>query len=763
VPTPAIFDSAMAGLRTSQAGVLTTSQNVAGANVEGYVRRRPDTRISALSPASIELNGTAFAVEGFTRYYNSLLQSQLLTQKSQTSYTATLTEAVATLDSILIDPSASVSSKLGELFNAAGSLSNDSTSVSYQQAFLGAANRASDRIRVLAGELANISKYASEGLANVLNEANSLVPQLAAINGRIKGGFTPGFSYASPDLLDERDRITQKLQELVGGQTILNEDGTANYYAGGLQLVDRDYANSFANGSGTKPVIATTDVSTLRLRVSAPSWSAPKLVPLVTDGKSQLIDGKAGAYVHLLQTFVPSMEKSVDLLAASLMRGVNSARSQTLSTVSPAGLSAATASPASTPGVPQNTIELSASVTLGTNIFLGQRLFINGIDQGVRVSEVGPAGGTSDAIGSAGTTVKFDQPLPNAIRVGDRVTFSLPALREVAAVFGYQSTSSAGARITDPADVDAIFRRTEGFDVGEWRNFSAGGGSTTFVVSNRPDPSIVGMTIYINGVDTGKKVASINGSTVTASGSIGAPVAGQRVEYFAQEETNSLSSHPSDPLLRTLYLKELYQDNVDLTGLRVEYFHAGSSKWRDAGRVAHTDGPLVIFEERLTEADPTFSSATKFRLIRDNSFDEVLGRVDPATSSYSASTAAALNDRKLDATLFQSVATSSANQFQNLDAGAARQIEGLRNRVAVSVSIVVTAAANTIATWQSSNEANGTLEKSLMDQKEAISGVNLDEEAANLVKYQQLYNASSKLLQAGRQMFDTLLSMLTVN
>jgi len=75
----------------------------------------------------------------------------------------------------------------------------------------------------------------------------------------------------------------------------------------------------------------------------------------------------------------------------------------------------------------------------------------------------------------------------------------------------------------------------------------------------------------------------------------------------------------------------------------------------------------------------------------------------------------------------------------------------------------VTAAANTIATWQSSNEANGTLEKSLMDQKEAISDVNLDEEAANLVKYQQLYNASSKLLQAGRQMFDTLLSMLTVN
>jgi flagellar hook-associated protein 1 FlgK len=39
--------------------------------------------------------------------------------------------------------------------------------------------------------------------------------------------------------------------------------------------------------------------------------------------------------------------------------------------------------------------------------------------------------------------------------------------------------------------------------------------------------------------------------------------------------------------------------------------------------------------------------------------------------------------------------------------------------------------------------------------------VNLDEEAANLVKYQQLYNASSKLMQTGKQMFDTLLGMLS--
>jgi flagellar hook-associated protein 1 FlgK len=41
-----------------------------------------------------------------------------------------------------------------------------------------------------------------------------------------------------------------------------------------------------------------------------------------------------------------------------------------------------------------------------------------------------------------------------------------------------------------------------------------------------------------------------------------------------------------------------------------------------------------------------------------------------------------------------------------------------------------------------------------------ISGVNLDEEAANLLKYQQLYSASTKVLQTGNQMFNTLLSIM---
>ena len=64
------------------------------------------------------------------------------------------------------------------------------------------------------------------------------------------------------------------------------------------------------------------------------------------------------------------------------------------------------------------------------------------------------------------------------------------------------------------------------------------------------------------------------------------------------------------------------------------------------------------------------------------------------------------------------------------------------------------------------NEAKvtGDAQQSLLTQsqasRDALSGVNLDEEAANLIKFQQAYQASSKLLQVGKTLFDTILSIM---
>lgn len=48
--------------------------------------------------------------------------------------------------------------------------------------------------------------------------------------------------------------------------------------------------------------------------------------------------------------------------------------------------------------------------------------------------------------------------------------------------------------------------------------------------------------------------------------------------------------------------------------------------------------------------------------------------------------------------------------------------------------------------------------ESAIARKEGLSGVNLDEEAANLLRYQQAYQASAKIIQASQSVFDALLS-----
>ena len=41
-----------------------------------------------------------------------------------------------------------------------------------------------------------------------------------------------------------------------------------------------------------------------------------------------------------------------------------------------------------------------------------------------------------------------------------------------------------------------------------------------------------------------------------------------------------------------------------------------------------------------------------------------------------------------------------------------------------------------------------------------LSGVNMDDEAAQLIEYQQAYQASARVLQTARELFDTLIDRI---
>ncbi len=57
------------------------------------------------------------------------------------------------------------------------------------------------------------------------------------------------------------------------------------------------------------------------------------------------------------------------------------------------------------------------------------------------------------------------------------------------------------------------------------------------------------------------------------------------------------------------------------------------------------------------------------------------------------------------------------------------------------------------------SEATGAILKQAKDNRDSLSAVNLDEEAANLIKFEQYYNASAQIIQVARSLFDTLISI----
>jgi flagellar hook-associated protein 1 FlgK len=65
-----------------------------------------------------------------------------------------------------------------------------------------------------------------------------------------------------------------------------------------------------------------------------------------------------------------------------------------------------------------------------------------------------------------------------------------------------------------------------------------------------------------------------------------------------------------------------------------------------------------------------------------------------------------------------------------------------------------------VATQQAqvNRDAQQAVNNEAIDERDSVSGVNLDEEAANLLRYQQAYQAAAQLIQVANTLFQTLLN-----
>ena len=319
-----IINTAQSGLRIAQAGLLVTSQNVSGASVDGFSRRDANAVVNGLAGNSRLLNGTSFSIEGFTRDYSRLLESQRLAQQGKTSYSETLVQATELLDVVVADENNSLAAAISKFFDAAGQMVASPDSIAYRTGLTHTAEVVVQRIIGTAESIRQVDEDSRLALRGKLTEVNQVSEKLAMINVKIMAGTSTGNFTPSADLLDERDRLLMSIQKLVGGQSVINANQTATHYLQGIPLVEEEFAHEFI----TANLEGSVDQIQLRYRsynndMPTPNVDRQRNTTTPVIATSFISGGEVGGYLTVIRDFLPDLNRRLDAVSIGLVKTVN--------------------------------------------------------------------------------------------------------------------------------------------------------------------------------------------------------------------------------------------------------------------------------------------------------------------------------------------------------------------------------------------------------------------------------------------------------
>ena len=732
-----INESASAALQIAQAGILVTSQNVAGTSVEGFSRRTANTVMNALAPNSLMLNGSSFAVEGFTRQYSSLLGAQLLNQQAKSTNSETLTQYVSMIDSVIADKSAGLSSAITDFFNTMGKYAAEPTNKALASAITASANVVAQRLSGISNIVERLKNDSSTGLNDAVRQINTHLPALGTINQKIIEANRPGISAPSADLLDQRDRILTNLQKLIGGQSLINQDGTATHLVNGLPLVERGLANSISINSNGKSL--------------AVNFQQPNSSSSYSQTIQKVDSGQMGALLTLSNEFIPLIEQRLNTTAISLVKVANEAvvdnsvspiaifgfkvGSNTFKNFNESNLTVAVPSFSLNSEIDvKNLYESLGSIAKNEStsvdfkpLSAGQTLTIAGL-----TFTAGSSGATAAQVSSAFANIS-ETNTHSALNTSKSLS------------------STAGASYTGGTFTSGT--------VSGWNSGAATNNLATFTsstasqnVSNLTASGSSSASVSFRSMASGETL-TIAGLTFTA-GSSGATAAQVSSAFANISDTNTHSALNTSKNLSSTA-------GGSYTG---GTFTSGPVSGWNSGAASNNSVTFLTstVSQNVSNLTASGSLATNLPTITMNLFPAIT----TSTEGYSGNSLFLVN--KLTAANFISVAptdpllyySNSNLQTPKISSENANTAQLKSSLFGNLVADLVTDVGVQVATWNNSKKADDAVLSNLKEQREQLSGVNLDEEAANLLKYQQLYSASTKILQTGNQMFNTLLAIM---
>lgn len=232
---PDLLNTSLSGLRAYQGALTTVSHNIANVGNEDYTRQRVE--IDARNPIRL---GTSFFGQGselsaITRVVDGFVSSNIRGFTSSLGRLEAFDFYASRVEGIIADEQAGLMPALDGFFNAMNDVANDPSANAPRVALIGAIENVQQRISTMATELENIEIEINNRISSEVSEINALTEQIAEING-VLTTITDASNQPS-DLLDKRDSLLKKLSEKITVTVVEQANGNMNVLVGTGQLL----------------------------------------------------------------------------------------------------------------------------------------------------------------------------------------------------------------------------------------------------------------------------------------------------------------------------------------------------------------------------------------------------------------------------------------------------------------------------------------------------------------------------------------------
>jgi len=692
-----LFTVASSGLNASSQLLNTAGKNVANVNTPGYVRERT-------YHVTQELGGVGRATT--ERVIDTFAQDQHRRDVSVLGLSETFASKTNQVDNIFANEANSLSGAMSRFFGALQTATDEPTNIAARQLVLGQSESMIGQFATMEKFLDSKQQETNDEIASTINRANELIQNIATLNNQIRTTQFANQNTEPGALKNQLDQSVLELAELTAIHTRDNGDGTT--------LINLNSGQSLVLEDGSFNLFELTgdpDIERRELTLSTPDESIT--IPLSEPN----VGGRIGGLFKFRDEVLESTRREIGQIALSMTDALNS----------------------------QNRLGMDLDGQLGTNIFQlpnfqslnyadnsSATLLVNG-----RVTEGGHSELTSadyqvtiDAVNAGPTldiTVAFLNPdgSPVLDTSGNPVTQTLAGV-----------ATGAGTFTPVNGGIELEFPNGGAYAVGDQflMQPTKKAAAQIEVSMTRPEDLALASPFRVE-----SDINNLGGTTVTNT-----VVTNTNVDTAAPFAADSSAFNGAGGIDNGL--------GVANAPARIVFTSSDTFEVQDsAGAVLTTVAGATDLENLMAQAQG--APGWPFGAFPDYpGYDFSIQGVPQAGDTFNLSFNTNGTDDNRNGLLL--------SDLQNADTMVRDNGSGSSNLISFqeAYSTIVSDIGETASTAKVSRDAAQAIEQQSRDLFESTSGVNLDEEAANLIRFQQAYSASARVLSTAQSLFETILS-----